>query len=319
MEGVLHGPGPAAASGSLAKYAWLSVLAAVITIALKAGAWWLTDSVGLLSDAAESLVNLVAAGVTVYALKVAARPPDRDHNFGHSKAEYFSAAIEGQLILIAAVSILFQATLRWMDPRPISEVSWGVAISCLAALINGAVAWKLLDVGRKNQSSALVADGKHLLTDLWTTAGVVLGIIAVKLTGLSWLDPLAAVAVALHILWVGWELLQSSASNLRDRAWEPASRHELVVLLNELESKELQIHSLRTRVSGRNRYVDMHVRVPSKWSVQDGCRRIEGIKRAVTQQFPEAEVLCHLECETGNSDIHLVYNADATTQAQPGA
>lgn len=303
----------------MTKYAWLSVLAAVLTIALKTGAWWLTDSIGLLSDAAESIVNLVTAGVTVYALKVAARPPDRDHNFGHSKAEYFSAAIEGQLILIAAVSILFQAVLRWLDPRPITEVSWGVAISCLAALINGAVAWKLLKVGRKHNSSALIADGKHLLTDLWTTAGVVVGIIAVKLTGLSWLDPLAAVAVALHILWVGWELLQSSARNLRDRAWEPEARLALGAVLSELESEDLRIHSLRTRISGRKRYVDMHVCVPAQWSVQDGCQRLDAIEDAVKQHFPQSEVLCHLECGTCISDLRLIYDADAADQAQPGA
>lgn len=284
-----------ASSPALSKYALLSIFAALSTIALKTLAWWLTDSVGLLSDAAESLVNLAAAGVTMYALRVAARPPDSKHHFGHSKAEYFSAAVEGQLILIAAVSILFQASIRWLDPRPITEVSWGVVISVLAALINGLVAWRLLAVGRQHDSAALVADAKHLLTDLWTTFGVVLGLIAVHLTGILWLDPLIACLVALHILWVGWDLLQSSSHNLRDRAWDQEALESLTDILASFRSDDLDIHGLRTRVSGQRKYVDMHVLVPGAWSVQEGHDRIEEIETAITDRFPRTEVMCHLE------------------------
>lgn len=284
-----------ASSQALSRYALLSVLAALCTIALKTLAWWLTDSVGLLSDAAESLVNLAAAGVTVYALRVAARPPDAKHHFGHSKAEYFSAAVEGQLILIAALSILFQASLRWLDPRPVTEVSWGVVISVIAAAINGVVAWRLLSVGKRHSSAALVADAKHLLTDLWTTLGVVLGLIAVHLTGILWLDPLIACLVALHILWVGWDLLQSSSHNLRDRAWDQDAIDSLTDILVKFRSDELDIHGLRTRVSGQRKYVDMHVLVPGAWSVQQGHDRIEEIEAAITQAFPRTDVMCHLE------------------------
>lgn len=279
----------------MSKYALLSVIAALCTITLKTLAWWLTDSVGLLSDAAESLVNLAAAGVTMYALRVAARPPDPKHHFGHTKAEYFSAAVEGQLIFIAALSILFQATLRWLDPKPITEISWGIVISIIASAINGIVAWRLLAVGRKHNSAALVADAKHLLTDLWTTFGVVLGLIAVYFTGISWLDPLIACIVAFHILWVGWDLLQSSSHNLRDRAWDQPSLEALTDILANFRSKELDIHGLRTRVSGQRKYVDMHVLVPGSWTVQEGHDRIEEIEHAVTQAFPLTDVMCHLE------------------------
>lgn len=293
------GPGKAqgARAPALSKYALLSVLAALCTIALKTLAWWLTDSVGLLSDAAESLVNLAAAGVTMYALRVAARPPDSRHHFGHTKAEYFSAAVEGQLILIAALSILFQASIRWLDPRPVSEVSWGVVISIIAAAINGLVAWRLLAVGRQHGSAALVADAKHLLTDLWTTFGVVLGLIAVHLTGILWLDPLIACLVALHILWVGWDLLQSSSHNLRDRAWDQSSIDALTDILQSFRSEDLDIHALRTRVSGQRKYVDMHVLVPGSWTVKQGHDRIEEIEHAIMQAFPMTDVMCHLEPE----------------------
>lgn len=273
----------------------LSVLAALCTIVLKTLAWWLTDSVGLLSDAAESLVNLAAAGVTVYALRVAARPPDSKHHFGHTKAEYFSAAIEGQLIFIAAISILVQAGMRWMDPKPVTEVSWGILISIIASVINGFVAWRLLAIGRKHGSAALVADGQHLLTDLWTTFGVVLGLIAVHLTGILWLDPLIACLVALHILWVGWDLLQASSHNLRDRAWEQDAIESLTDILAKFRSDSLDIHALRTRVSGQRKYVDMHVLVPGAWTVKQGHDQVEEIEHAITQVFPQTEVMCHLE------------------------
>lgn len=311
-------PGPGSAA-SLTRYAWLSVVAALATIALKTAAWWMTDSVSLLSDAAESLVNLAAAAVTVYALRVAARPPDRQHHFGHTKAEYFSAAIEGQLILVAAVTIIIQAVARWLDPRPVTEVSWGVAMSSIAGIINGLVAWKLLQVGRRHRSSALVADAKHLLADLWTTVGVVLGIIAVHFTGLLWLDPLIACAVALHILWVGWDLLRSSARNLRDRAWDQDCIDKLTDILEPFRSDTLDIHGLRTRVSGRQRYVDMHVLVPGEWSIQEGHERVEMIESAIASAFPNVEVMCHLEpaeapLSSGNYLYGISISSDGSTQ-----
>jgi cation diffusion facilitator family transporter len=201
----------------LSRFAYLSIAAAIATIALKSGAWWLTGSVGLLSDAAESIVNLVAAFVALIALKVSVRPPDDEHNFGHHKAEYFSAAIEGVMIFVAAAAILFTSVERFLHPKPLENIGIGLAVSAVASAINGAVAWVLLRNGRKYRSLTLVADGKHLLTDVITSVGVVVGVVLVWLTGWERLDPVIAFLVGVNIIVTGWKLVTESSSGLMDR------------------------------------------------------------------------------------------------------
>lgn len=280
---------------SLTVYAWLSIATAISTIALKVVAWQWTNSVGLLADAAESGVNLAAAVVTLIALRVAARPPDKDHQFGRTKAEYFSAAIEGLLIFAAAIFIIFNAVQRWIEPEGVQELGLGVIISLIAGLINGVVAWVLITAGRRLDSAALVADGKHLMADLLTSVGVVAGILAVAWTGIPQLDAVAALLVALHILWTGWELLRESSRALLDRAWPPEDLERLVEILEDFQRDDLQIHALRSRVSGRRRYLEMQVLVPGSWTVQQGHRRVESIESAIVDDFPQADVMCHLE------------------------
>ena len=217
----------ATARPNLERYAWLSVAAALATIALKTGAWWVTDSVGLLADAAESIVNLVAAIAALVALRVAARAADDNHHFGHSKAEYFSAAIEGGMIFVAASFIIWQSIGRLLTPQPIEQAGTGLAISVVASVINGAVAVVLLRAGREHRSITLRADGQHLLTDVWTSVGVVVGVLLVVLTGIDWLDPVVALLVGANIIWTGGQLVSESSRHdvLRDRGRLPVAEH----------------------------------------------------------------------------------------------
>lgn len=291
-EGVTAG---AQGRANLTRYAWLSIAAALTTITLKTVAWYITDSVGLLSDAAESLVNLVAAIVALYALTVAARPADGDHHFGHSKAEYFSAAVEGQMILIAAVVIMWTAVQRFMEPRPIENVGIGLAVSVVASAVNGAVAFVLLRAGRRYRSLTLVADGKHLLTDVWTSAGVVVAVILVPLTGWERLDPVIAFAVGLNIIVTGWRLLHESIDGLMDHAWVSADHDLLVSALQRFKSAEVNFHGLRTRAAGHHRFAEVHVLVPGEWSVQRGHDLVEDVERAVGTALEDVTLICHLE------------------------
>lgn len=282
-------------SKSLTPFAWLSVLAALITIGLKGLAWWATGSVGLLSDAAESSVNLVGALATLVALRVASRPPDQAHPFGHSKAEYFSAALEGQMIFLAALFILHSASLRLIDPQPLEQVNHGLALGVAAAAVNAIVGLILLREGRKQGSAALQADAKHLLSDVWTSAGVVVGVFLAEWTGLDWLDPVIAIGVALHILWVGWTLVSQSVSSLLDRAWEPEAQQQLVEMLAGFQTDTTRLHGLRTRISGRQQYAEVHVLVPGDWSVEESHRLVANIKSAVRELFPNASLSCELQ------------------------
>lgn len=282
-------------SKDLSLFAWISVGAALLTIVLKSAAWWATGSVGLLSDAAESSVNLVAAIATLVALRVSCRPPNQTHPFGQSKAEYFSAALEGQMIFIAAVFILYSASQRLIDPQPLEQVDIGLLLACASAGVNAVVGLLLLRVGRKQGSAALVADGKHLLSDVWTTVGVVVGLLLVHATGIDWLDPIVAIAVALHILWIGWSLLVESTSSLLDRAWEPQDREELVQMLSQYQSASTKVHGLRTRASGRERFAEMHVLVPGEWTVSQGYELVAEIEAAVRTRFSNARICCELE------------------------
>ena len=280
---------------SLTKFAWLSIAAALATIALKTTAWWITGSVGLLSDAAESTVNLVAAIVALIALTVAARPADDSHQFGHSKAEYFSAAAEGQMIFVAAIFIIWTAVERFLNPRPLEDVGIGLAISVIASILNGAVAFVLMRAGRKHNSLTLTADGKHLLTDVWTSAGVVVGVALVWLTGIQRLDAVVAALVGLNIIWTGWKLLQESSAGLMDAALPEEQSSEIARVIGTFASPEVSFHGLRTRLSGHRGYAEVHVLVPGAWSVTEGHNLAERIETAVHAVDPDVTLLTHLE------------------------
>ena len=252
------------------RYAVLSIAAAVLTIGLKVGAYLLTGSVGLFSDAAESVVNLVAAVAALWALTVALRPPDEEHAFGHSKAEYFSSGLESALIIIAAVWIGTTALGRLMDPQPLENVRLGLSVTLVAAALNGGVALVILRAGRRLRSITLRADAQHLLTDVWTSVGVVVGIVMVQLTGWLVLDPLIALLVAANIVWTGVRLLRDTAQGLLDRALPPEELKAISVVLSRYEERDIRFHALRTRASGQRRFVSMHVLVPGRWTVQRG-------------------------------------------------
>lgn len=284
-----------AGSKGLTRFAWLSIFAALLTIWLKTAAWWATDSVGLLSDAAESSVNLVGAVATLIALRIAFRPPNQQHPFGQGKAEYFSAALEGQMIFVAALFILYSATLRLIEPQPLQQLDQGLALGGAAAAVNAIVGVILLRVGRNRGSAALEADAKHLLTDVWTTAGVVVGLLLAQFTGLQWIDPLVAIGVALHILWIGWTLISQSASSLLDRAWKAEEQQQLAQLLAKFQTDSTRLHGLRTRISGRQQYAEVHVLVPGGWSVAQGHALVARIEAAVHDVFISASINCQLQ------------------------
>jgi cation diffusion facilitator family transporter len=276
-------------------YAGLSVATALVTLALKFGAAYLTGSVGLLSDAVEGLVNLFAAIIALVVLTYAAEAPDREHNFGHEKAEYFSSGIEGALIFVAAGAIVWTAIPRLLAPRPLEALGVGLAIAVVAAAANAGCAWAMLRGAREHRSITLEADARHLLTDVWTTAGVVAGVIITYATGLLWLDPLVAIAVAIHILWAGWELMRRSFQGLMDEAIPAAERAKIVEVLDALRSRGCDYHELRTRSAGARSFVDVHVLVPGGMSVQEGHNLVEGLEKEVQLKLPHVEMLTHLE------------------------
>ena len=280
---------------SARSYAWLSIGAAVLTISLKMGAYALTHSVGLLSDAIESCVNLVAAVIAVWALSLAAKPPDAEHSFGHSKAEYFSSAAEGALIIAAAFTIAVQSWGRLFDPQPIEQVGLGLGLSFVATVLNGGVALILLRAGRRLRSITLRADAHHLLTDVWTSIGVVLGIVLVQVTGWLILDPLIALVVALNIVWTGFKLLRETGSGLLDAALPASEQAEISEILQAHEAQGIQFHALRTRAAGSRRFVSFHVLVPGAWTVQQGHDLCETIELAIRRALPETHVATHLE------------------------
>lgn len=276
-------------------YALLSVSAAVVTIALKAGAYLLTGSVGLLSDAAESLVNLAGALGAFWALSAASRPPDEEHAYGHTKAEYFASAFEGALVLVAAGGIVYAAVGRLIEPQPIENVSIGLAVSAVAALINGGVGLVLIRAGGHLRSSALRADGRHLLTDVWTSVGVVAGVLLVALTGWLVLDPLIALVVAANIVRIGVRLMNEAAHGLLDTALPPEEQAVVERVQRSHEREGLRFHATRTRVAGSRRFVSMHVLVPGGWSVQRAHDLSEEIERQITEELFETAVFVHVE------------------------
>ncbi len=276
-------------------YTLLSIAAAVVTIALKFAAYRLTNSVGLLSDAIESCVNLVAAVVTFWALTVAAKPPDAQHAFGYTKAEYFSSALEAVLIIVAAASIAVTAGERLSDPQPLAQLGLGLGISAIATAINGGVGLILMRAGRRLRSITLRTDAHHLFTDVWTSAGVVVGILLVQLTGWLILDPLISLIVAANIVRIGIGLLRETGAELMDAALPPHEREAIATVLSGYESSDIQFHALRTRVAGSRRFVSLHVLVPGAWNVQRGHDLCEEIELAIVTILPLTHVMTHLE------------------------
>jgi len=279
----------------LTRYAWLSIGTAVFTILLKTAAYLLTGSVGLLSDALESGVNLVAAVFALIVLIIAAMPPDEEHAYGHAKAEYFSSGVEGALILIAAGTIAYTAVLRLINPQPLAQVGAGLIVSVVAGLFNFLAARILLRAGRRYHSITLTADAQHLMTDVWTSVGVVLGVGAVALTGWQILDPLIALAVAGQIVYSGIKLVRQAVLGLMDTALPPEEMEKVTAVLAHYQEKGITYHALRSRQSGAWAFISVHIQVPGAWSVQDGHTLLEDIERDLRQALPWVSVFTHLE------------------------
>lgn len=280
---------------SLTRFAWLSIAAAVVTIGLKTGAYLVTGSVGLLSDAIESLVNLVAAVVALVMLTIAARPPDDRHLYGHDKAEYFSSGVEGTLILVAAISIGITAVQRLFHPQPVERVDLGVVISIAASLVNLGVARVLFQAGRRYRSITLEADAHHLMTDVWTSAGVLVGIGVVALTGWQRLDPIIALAVAANIIWSGASLIRRSVAGLMDTVLPLEEQQTICQILDGYKQEGIEYHALRSRQSGARRFLSVHILVPGSWTVQQGHNLLERIEHDIRTAIGTITITTHLE------------------------
>ena len=279
----------------LRRYAWLSIAAALATILLKSGAWWLTGSVGLLSDAIESLVNLSGALMALWMLTIAAQPADDDHFYGHGKAEYFSSGFEGLLILAAAIGIGWAAVERLLHPQALEQIGVGLGISVIASIINLLTALVLLRAGREHRSITLEADAPHLLTDVWTSVGVIMGVAAVWLTGWLWLDPLLALLVAANIIWTGVRLVSRSAAGLMDAALPTDQQAALGAVMETHRRQGIDFHALWTRQAGARVFISVHVLVPGRWTVKEGHDLVERIEAEMRAALPHAHVLTHLE------------------------
>lgn len=279
----------------LLRYGWLSLATALVTMGLKLSAWWLTGSVGLLSDALESSVNLSGAVMALLMLRLAAMPPDEGHPYGHSKAEYFSSGFEGMLIFLAGGLILIPATIRLMAPQPIEQPVAGLVISAVAAALNYWTAKVLLRAGDRHNSAALQADAAHLATDVWTSIGVIAGVALVALSGWHIVDPLIAIAVALHILWTGWKLVRNALSDLMDAAWPEAEQRILNEVLDGFRCADIDFHAIRTRSAAARHFVSFHVLVPGHWTVQQGHDLLERIEGELMSRLPHLTAFTHLE------------------------
>lgn len=280
---------------SARSYAPLSIAAALAAMALKFGAYFLTGSVGLFSDAAESPVNLITALVAFWALRLAAKPPDAEHNFGHGKAEYFSSGLEGALILVAAVAIAVEASQHLVHPQPLEQLGLGLGLSVLATGINGGVGFVLLRAGRHLRSVVLRADAQHLFSDVWISLGILLGVLLVKLTGFLILDPVIALLVAAYILWTGVQLLRETALGLMDTALPAAQQQIITEVLAPYKQQGIRFHALRTRVAASHQFVSFHVLVPGAWTVQRGHALCEEIELAIAKALPGTHAVTHLE------------------------
>ena len=283
------------ATPSLAKYAWLSIAAALVTIALKLSAYFVTGSVGLLSDAVESFVNLAAAGFALFAIKLAEKPPDEEHMYGHSKIEYFSSIFEGILILIAALAIGWTAVDRIIHPRDIEQAMLGLIISTGASLVNLFVALKLLGIGKKHNSIIFEADAHHLLTDVWTSVGVIAGVFLVSVSHIQVLDPIIAIVVAINIIITGIVLMKRSAVGLMDSAIPKEEHEKITKYLDTFKGQQVEYHAIRTRQSGMRKFATLHILVPGNWSVQKGHNLLEEMEKGIRRLIPRITVTTHLE------------------------
>ncbi|MGV9188630.1 cation diffusion facilitator family transporter [Arcanobacterium canis] len=283
-------------TADLTKYAWLSVAASIATITLKAGAYYITGSVSLLSDALESIVNLVAAIVALIALILASRPANARYTFGRSKAEYFSAAIEGSMIFVAAGLIIFTAAERLFSPRPLENVGIGLLVSILASVLNGIVSVVLVRAGKRYSSPTLVADGKHLWTDVITSIGVVIGVILVWITGWERLDPIVAILVGCNIIYVGYTLVTTSLAGLMDVTLPQEENQAIIAVLKDFATDPtISFHGLQTRESGQQRMVKLDAQVPGTWTVREGHDFAHRVVSAIEGKIPNASVFIHIE------------------------
>ena len=280
---------------TLTRFAWISILTSLLTIGLKAIAYWVTGSVGLLSEAIEGIVNLIGGVMALAMLTVAARPADEDHAYGHGKAEYFSSGLEGGLILVAAVSIAVAAVPRLIRPQPLQDVGLGLGVLAIASVLNLGVALLLLGKGRQHNSITLEANAHHLLTDVWTSVGVLVGVGLVALTGWNWLDPVIGLLVAANIVRTGVGIVQRSILGLMDTALPPDEVAAVRRVTDRYASDRVQFHALRTRQAGARKFVSMHVLVPGDWTVQRGHELLETIEGEIRDALPETTVFTHLE------------------------
>jgi len=286
-----------AATPSVQTFLKLSVAAAIATIVLKTLAWWITDSVGLLSDAMESFVNLASAVFALAMVTVAQLPADDNHPYGHHKAEYFSVVLEGVFIIIAAIAILREAYGAFLSPHAMDAPVEGLAVSAVAALINGAWSWFLIREGRRRRSPALVADGKHILTDVVTSAGVIVGLIAAYLTGIPRLDPILAALVAVNIIWAGWRLIRESLGGLMDEAAPEKTLVEIRQIISAHAEGAIEAHDVRTRLAGRATFIDFHLVVAGSMPVSEAHDICDRIEKALRAKVPDALITIHVEPE----------------------
>ena len=264
----------------------LSIAAAIATIAMKSAAWWLTDSVGLLSDAMESFVNLASALFALAMVMIAQRPADEDHPFGHTKAEYFSSGFEGLLIAGAAAAIIWAAVQRFANPQPLESLGWGLALAVASSALNGLLAQRMMAASRVHRSIVLEADARHLYTDVWTSAGVVLGLTLVHFTGWLWLDPVLAIGVALNILREGAHLAWRSIEGLMDSAVEPEVRAQIDTTLAQFTHPAIRFDHLVTRRAGQRRFLDLHMHMPAQWSLGRAAALRADVEQALMSEVP---------------------------------
>ena len=263
-----------------------SVVVAVVTIVLKTAAWWITGSVGLLSDAMESLVNLAGALFALLMVTIAARPADEDHPYGHHKAEYFSSGFEGLLIIVAAAGIGWTAVQRLLNPQPLEQLGWGLSLSVLSSAVNWAMAWAMTQSGRQHRSMALEGDARHLMTDVWTSVGVIAGVALVALTDWIWLDAAVAIAVALNILREGGSLVWKSSQGLMDNALEPEVMAEIEKTLHEFQHHTIRFDHISSRRSGQRRFVDLHMHMPASWTLGRAAAVRASVEQALMSAVP---------------------------------
>lgn len=280
---------------NLTRFAWLSIAVAVFTIAVKTIAYFLTGSVGLLSDALESIVNLIGGLMALGMLTIAIRPADEEHTYGHTKAEYFSSGVEGTLILIAAISIVYTAIERLINPQPLEQLGLGLAVSVVASIANLVVSLILKKAGKQYNSIALTSNSHHLMTDVWTSAGVLMGVGLVAITKWQPLDSIVAILVACNIVSTGYGIIRKSVQGLMDGSLAKEDLDKVQEVLNRFEAPEVQFHNLRTRQSGSAKFISFHVLVPGVWSVAKGHKLVSDIEKYLEERIPNSFVFTHLE------------------------